>query len=423
MKPLLAICKLVIASLTATNDDEQDVCYEVLPICPGVEHTWTDEGLMGLKLRRRGDSSDSPGGVIVEDAAPFVPPAVVGLALYSIGGEDVSKCSYDDVLAKMTAASRPVQLQFIQPPAEPTVSWVCFVDRYGAPTPYNAEITAQIEAAYESKAEVTFSQTFDGHESNYRIDWPHMEQVNTDSNKYRKIQRIVDEPELPPMFPLLSAPKAGASRVPTKRAPQWLQQHLNGTAASSLWIRCAKSELIQGQDMQAYVPVDGGERRQKYYIPMFNSYKQDAALAESGGDCTVQRGSSVTVAEQIGVAQDQARRMLDAGIVEDPAPIPQLVPADDLPEKISRAVTESEGRRVLRHVPMAPGQQLRVGDRVEVTLDTEFVDDSCAKKAESLTEALDAIQNGNSAVLTGLRQVTALYCTVLTGLRQVTALI
>ena len=93
-------------------------------------------------------------------------------------------------------------------------------------------------------------------------------QVNTKSDAALKIERVVDKPDKPAMFPLLASPKEGAARVNTKSAPTWLQQHLNGTSQSSLWIRCTKSNLVQLEctsgKWQVYVPVEGDGRREKY---------------------------------------------------------------------------------------------------------------------------------------------------------------
>ena len=93
-------------------------------------------------------------------------------------------------------------------------------------------------------------------------------QVNTKSDASLRIERVFDKPDKPAMFPLLASPKEGAARVNTKSAPTWLQQHLNGTSQSSLWIRCTKSNLVQLEctsgKWQVYVPVEGDGRREKY---------------------------------------------------------------------------------------------------------------------------------------------------------------
>ena len=77
-----------------------------------IEHTWTDAGPLGLQLIQRGDTKSSPGGVKVEDAAPFVPALLKGLVMESVAGEDVSNSSYDEVMAKLGAATRPLTVGF-----------------------------------------------------------------------------------------------------------------------------------------------------------------------------------------------------------------------------------------------------------------------------------------------------------------------
>ena len=78
------------------------------------EHTWSEEGPVGLQLT---------GGVFVEDTAPFVPANIKGMLLQSIAGErvldlgeieerEVSASSHDDIVAKLEAAARPLTLSF-----------------------------------------------------------------------------------------------------------------------------------------------------------------------------------------------------------------------------------------------------------------------------------------------------------------------
>ena len=157
--------------------------HQVLPNYPGVEHTWVDEGPLGLELRQAGSDVDALAGVVVKDAAPFVPRSVVGQTLHTIAGEDVSVCSYNDILKKLQAAPRPVTMQFSEVQPESKASWVCFTDRYSAPKPYPEEISKKIEAAYESKADVTFTQNFGRSDQHYRVDWSAMQQVSRESDR------------------------------------------------------------------------------------------------------------------------------------------------------------------------------------------------------------------------------------------------
>jgi len=75
-----------------------------------VEHTWTGAGPLGLKFTDHG----SQGALVVEEVAPFVPSIIQGTVLKSIGGQDVSSSSYDEVMAQLKAAVRPISLSFQQ---------------------------------------------------------------------------------------------------------------------------------------------------------------------------------------------------------------------------------------------------------------------------------------------------------------------
>jgi len=125
-----------------------------------LKHTWTDAGPLGLKLTQQGSSNQSPGGVFVEDAAPFVPANIKGMLLQSIAGEDVSASSYDDVMVKLQAASRPFTA-FFAPKPQPSR---CFSMVY-APHALSAE--------HDSYTEVSLALTQSpnaGHDFSYDID-------------------------------------------------------------------------------------------------------------------------------------------------------------------------------------------------------------------------------------------------------------
>ena len=80
-----------------------------------LEHTWTEEGSLGMKLTQVGDKPDSLSGVYVEAAAPDGPPAeLTGLLLATVAGENVTKCSYNQVMAMLKDSWRPLTVQFAQ---------------------------------------------------------------------------------------------------------------------------------------------------------------------------------------------------------------------------------------------------------------------------------------------------------------------
>ena len=84
-----------------------------------LSHTWPVQGPLGLKLLQRGETKSSPDGVVVENAAPFVPQEIKGLVIGIIAGEDVLYSSYEEVAAKLKAATPPLTVDFFYDPATP----------------------------------------------------------------------------------------------------------------------------------------------------------------------------------------------------------------------------------------------------------------------------------------------------------------
>ena len=76
------------------------------------EHTWKEEGPLGMKLTQRAMTPQQEGGVYVEDAHPQLPADLKGMVIHNVAGEEVLNSSYDDVIAKIKAADKPLTIQF-----------------------------------------------------------------------------------------------------------------------------------------------------------------------------------------------------------------------------------------------------------------------------------------------------------------------
>ena len=77
------------------------------------EHTWTEAGPLGLKLKQRGSTKDSKAGVSVGDVTKdSVPNVLKGMVLEEINGTGVSQMSYNEVLGLIKGAGRPLSIKF-----------------------------------------------------------------------------------------------------------------------------------------------------------------------------------------------------------------------------------------------------------------------------------------------------------------------
>ena len=90
-----------------------------------LDHTWEEPGPLGLELEEhRADETTSPSGVKVSAVTKEAIPAhLAGLHVEKVNGEDVSKASYTEAMAKIEAAGRPLTLSFkgTTPPASPAL--------------------------------------------------------------------------------------------------------------------------------------------------------------------------------------------------------------------------------------------------------------------------------------------------------------
>ena len=78
-----------------------------------MDHTWEEPGPLGLELEEHGADDTSPGGVKVSAVTKEAIPAhLAGLNVEKVNGEDVSKASYTEAMAKIEAAGRPLTLSF-----------------------------------------------------------------------------------------------------------------------------------------------------------------------------------------------------------------------------------------------------------------------------------------------------------------------
>ena len=89
-----------------------------------MDHTWEEPGPLGLELEEHGADETSPGGVkrsaVTKEA---IPAHLAGLHVEKVNGEDVSKATYTEAMAKIEAAGRPLTLSFkdTTPPASPAL--------------------------------------------------------------------------------------------------------------------------------------------------------------------------------------------------------------------------------------------------------------------------------------------------------------
>ena len=78
-----------------------------------MEHTWTEAGPLGLQLKQRGETKDSPNGVTVSTVkSAALPGELKGMVIDEIAGESVCNKSYNDVLAKIKSCGRPLTIKF-----------------------------------------------------------------------------------------------------------------------------------------------------------------------------------------------------------------------------------------------------------------------------------------------------------------------
>ena len=52
-----------------------------------VEHTWSEEGPLGLELEQLGETDSAPGGVKIKSTKGDTPTKLVGLSIQTIAGE------------------------------------------------------------------------------------------------------------------------------------------------------------------------------------------------------------------------------------------------------------------------------------------------------------------------------------------------
>lgn len=80
------------------------------------EHVWSDPGPLGVKLSRRPRDRKEKSGLKVEEVTQEdVPKVLVGLKLAEVNGENISESTYDEALAIVKAAGRPLTIKFVQP--------------------------------------------------------------------------------------------------------------------------------------------------------------------------------------------------------------------------------------------------------------------------------------------------------------------
>merc|ERR1711959_877333 len=82
------------------------------------EHTWEQAGSLGLKLQMRPRDRNEKSGIKVDSVAkPELESelgALVGLKIAMVNGEDVANVTYDQALAAIKAAGRPLTMRFIR---------------------------------------------------------------------------------------------------------------------------------------------------------------------------------------------------------------------------------------------------------------------------------------------------------------------
>lgn len=92
--------------LTAKKD-------QMAPVTVLAEHTWEMEGPLGLKLSKRPRDRQEKCGLSVDSiTGEGIPSILVGLRIVDVNGSDISASTYDEALAVIKAAGRPLNLKF-----------------------------------------------------------------------------------------------------------------------------------------------------------------------------------------------------------------------------------------------------------------------------------------------------------------------
>ena len=79
---------------------------------PDLLHLWDTKKAADLVS---GAAAESDCGVLVEDAAPEIPAAVVGKLVEIVAGENVVNCPYSELLQKLAQPERPLTIRFTEP--------------------------------------------------------------------------------------------------------------------------------------------------------------------------------------------------------------------------------------------------------------------------------------------------------------------
>ena len=79
------------------------------------EHTWPEAGPLGMKLAMRPRDRKEKSGLRVDSVTrEDIPQALVGLKLAEVNGESVMECTYDEALATVKGATRPLTIKFVK---------------------------------------------------------------------------------------------------------------------------------------------------------------------------------------------------------------------------------------------------------------------------------------------------------------------
>jgi len=83
---------------------------------PCVEHTWQCTGPLGFILKAIDANPEAPGGAVISEITqPSMLPKRIqaGLVLKTVAGEEVEGISFNDTIAKIRGAGRPVTMSFV----------------------------------------------------------------------------------------------------------------------------------------------------------------------------------------------------------------------------------------------------------------------------------------------------------------------
>ena len=79
-------------------------------------HTWASEGPLGLKLSMRPrDRKEKSGLKVNEVTGEGVSAELKGLKFYQVNGEAINEYTYDECLATIKKAGRPLTATFLRP--------------------------------------------------------------------------------------------------------------------------------------------------------------------------------------------------------------------------------------------------------------------------------------------------------------------